>query len=162
MENNTEEFSHVDAQGNASMVDISHKSASHRVAKARSIVELGEKILKKMESGELHMPKGPVFQTATLAGTMAVKQTGFLIPLCHPLQIEKIHFNIETDDHSKAIIECTVATTGKTGVEMEALTGASVAALTMYDMCKAISHHIIIEETRLIQKSGGKRDFKLE
>ncbi|MEM6633562.1 MAG: cyclic pyranopterin monophosphate synthase MoaC, partial [Bacteroidota bacterium] len=101
-------------------------------------------------------------QTAILAGTMAVKQTSNLIPLCHPLAIEKIHVDISLTSSNEVSIFCTVTTTGKTGVEMEALTGASMAALTIYDMCKALSHHMTIKEVRLWKKSGGKSDFEAE
>ncbi len=158
----SQNLSHVDQEGKASMVDISHKTITHRVATARSNVRLGEEILQHLKSGELHMPKGPVFQTATLAGTMAVKQTGHLIPLCHPLIIEKIDFQIDTNHEDTVTIVCTVATSGKTGVEMEALTGASIAALTVYDMCKALSHDIVISDTRLVKKTGGKSDVNIE
>jgi len=153
-------FSHLDSEGNPNMVDISHKSATKRQAVARSIVYLGPNILNQLEEGEIHTSKGPVFQTAILAGTMGVKQTGYLIPLCHPLLIEHIHLDISLTPEKEVLITCTVGTTGKTGVEMEALTGATIAALTLYDMCKALSHNIVIKDTRLIEKTGGKSDFK--
>jgi cyclic pyranopterin monophosphate synthase len=111
-----------------------------------------------LTSAEIHTKKGPVFQTAILAGIMAAKRTSDLIPLCHPLQLNKCDVNIKVVE-SKVVVNCTVSCNGKTGVEMEALTGASIASLTIYDMCKAFGHTIRIEETKLIQKSGGKNDF---
>lgn len=155
-------FTHIDAAGNPSMVDVGEKAITRRTAKARSIVILDEAILEKLTNEEIHTKKGPVFQTAIIAGVMAAKKTGDLIPLCHPLGLENCQINIFLNDKREVIVECTASLTGKTGIEMEALTGASVAALTIYDMCKAFSHNIIIKETRLIEKTGGKKDFKLE
>ncbi|RFS17408.1 cyclic pyranopterin monophosphate synthase MoaC [Emticicia sp. C21] len=156
------EFTHIDAAGNPSMVDVSQKSVTKRIAKARSILILDEVILEKLQNDEIHTKKGPVFQIAIIAGVMAAKKTGDLIPLCHPLGLENCQLTITLNEQKEVVIECTASLTGKTGVEMEALTGASIAALTVYDMCKAFSHNIVIKETRLIEKSGGKRDFKLE
>ena len=155
-------FTHIDIAGNPSMVDVGEKKITKRIAKARSIVVLDEKILEKLQNDEIHTKKGPVFQTAIIAGVMASKRTGELIPLCHPLGLENCQISIVLNENKEVVIECTASLTGKTGVEMEALTGASIAALTIYDMCKAFSHNIIIKETRLIEKTGGKRDFKLE
>jgi cyclic pyranopterin phosphate synthase len=115
-----------------------------------------------LEGEEIHTKKGPVFQTAILAGIMAAKKTSELIPLCHPLALNKVGVEISINEKREVIIDCTARVSGKTGVEMEALTGASIAALTIYDMCKAFSHDIVIRETRLVEKTGGKRDFKLE
>ena len=143
------------------MVDVGEKAVTRRVAKARSIVILDEIILERLQNDEIHTKKGPVFQTAIIAGVMAAKRTGDLIPLCHPLGLENCQINIFLNEKQEVIIECTASLTGKTGIEMEALTGASIAALTIYDMCKAFSHNIIIKETRLIEKTGGKKDFKL-
>ena len=143
------------------MVDVGEKAITRRTAKARSTVILDESILEKLKNDEIHTKKGPVFQTAIIAGVMAAKRTGDLIPLCHPLGLENCQINIFLNQKQEVIIECTASLTGKTGIEMEALTGASVAALTIYDMCKAFSHNIIIKETRLIEKTGGKKDFKL-
>ncbi|UTA68530.1 cyclic pyranopterin monophosphate synthase MoaC [Emticicia sp. 21SJ11W-3] len=156
------EFTHIDANGNPTMVDVGEKQISRRLAKARSIVVVDDEILAQLQQNEIHTRKGPVFQTAIIAGVMAAKRTGELIPLCHPLGLENCQVNISVNAQKEIVIECTASLTGKTGVEMEALTGASVAALTIYDMCKAFSHNIIIKETRLIEKTGGKRDFKLE
>ena len=151
-------LSHVDASDNPSMVDVSTKAITKRIARARSIVVLDEKIMALIENGDISTKKGAVFQTARIAGTMAAKKTGDLIPLCHPIGLESCDFEIKVSG-VEAIIDCTCSVHSKTGVEMEALTGASVAALTIYDMCKAISHDIIIKETMLMSKSGGKKDF---
>ncbi len=154
-------FTHIDKNGNPSMVDVGEKIPTKRTAKARSIVVLDEIILEKLQNEEIHTKKGPVLQTAIIAGVMAAKKTGDLIPLCHPLGLENCQIDIFLNENKEVIIECTASLTGKTGIEMEALTGASIAALTIYDMCKAFSHHIIIKETRLISKTGGKKDFYL-
>ena len=157
----SKEFTHLDAAGNPTMVDVGAKRITRRTAVARSIVVLEEEILLHFEKEDIQTKKGPVFQTAVLAGVMAAKKTGDLIPLCHPLGLENCQVHIYLNEKKEVVIECTASLTGKTGVEMEALTGASVAALTIYDMCKAFSHNIIIKETRLIEKTGGKKDFKL-
>jgi cyclic pyranopterin phosphate synthase len=151
---NTPNFTHV-REGQPAMVDITAKSANRRTAMAEARVALGPDILAKFENNDLRGPKGPVFQTAIIAGTMAVKKTSELIPFCHPLPVESCDFQImaEGDD---VVIHCEVSTTGKTGVEMEAMTGASVAALTVYDMCKAMNKAIRILDLRLISKTGGK------
>ncbi len=153
------DFSHLDKEGNPTMVDVAAKAVTERMAKARTRMVLDEAILQKLESDEIHTKKGPVFQTAILAGIMAVKRTADLIPLCHPLNISKSKVDIHVNDAREIEILCEVRLSGKTGVEMEALTGCSVAALTIYDMCKGFSHNIIIKETRLIEKKGGKSDF---
>jgi cyclic pyranopterin phosphate synthase len=153
------DFSHLDARGNPAMVDVSEKPLTRRVARARSVVSLPPEVMSRLEGGEIQTKKGPVFQTAILAGTMGAKRTADLIPLCHPLGLDSCQFSIETAGND-VIIECTCALTARTGVEMEALTGATVAALTIYDMCKALSPNIVIRETRLLEKTGGKRDFK--
>ncbi|MDQ4140954.1 MAG: cyclic pyranopterin monophosphate synthase MoaC [Bacteroidota bacterium] len=152
-------FSHLDAAGNPAMVDVSAKSETKRTATAQSIVILGEEIMQHLSNGDIQTKKGPVFQTAIIAGTMGAKKTSDLIPLCHPLGLESCKFQIQVNEANEVVIQCTASLTGKTGVEMEALTGASVAALTIYDMCKAFSHDIVIKETRLISKTGGKSDF---
>lgn len=143
------------------MVDVGQKKVTHRIAKARSIVVVNEEILSKLQGNELQTAKGPVFQTAIIAGVMAAKRTGELIPLCHPLGLENCQIDIAVNEANEIEIICTASLTGKTGIEMEALTGASIAALTIYDMCKAMSHEIIIKETRLIEKRGGKSDFSM-
>ena len=152
-------LTHVDPSGNPTMVDVSEKKITLRTARARAIVNVGKEIADLINDNELITKKGPVFQTAIIAGVMGAKKTSALIPFCHPLTLEDCRVAINTAQH-KIIIESTVTISGKTGVEMEALTAASVAALTIYDMCKALSHDIIIEEIKLMEKTGGKRDFK--
>jgi len=142
------------------MVDVTAKQVTHRTATARSIVFLPTAVLEHLTDGELQSKKGPVFQTAIIAGIMAAKKTGELIPLCHPLGLDNCNLAINLNKQQEVVIECTASITAKTGVEMEALVGASIAALTIYDMCKAMSHDIVIKETKLIEKTGGKRDFK--
>ncbi len=142
------------------MVDVSEKQVSHRTATARSIVSLPEEVLTQLMDGDIQTKKGSVFQTAIIAGIMAAKKTGDLIPLCHPLGLDNCSINIQLNEQHEVVIDCTASITAKTGVEMEALVGASIAALTVYDMCKALSHDIVIRETKLIEKTGGKRDFK--
>ncbi|MEO0899003.1 MAG: cyclic pyranopterin monophosphate synthase MoaC [Bacteroidota bacterium] len=155
------QFSHLDADNNPGMVDVGHKDITKRTATARTFMFLGKDVMAQLEGEEINMPKGPVFQTAIIAGTMAVKRTWDLIPLCHPLALTGINFKIEAVDEEHIQIDCTVKLKGKTGVEMEALTGCSVAALTVYDMCKALSQKMVIKDTRLVEKKGGKSDFKL-
>lgn len=154
------EFSHLNEHGQATMVDVSEKQVSHRTATARSIVSLPGEILEQLTNGDIQTKKGSVFQTAIIAGIMAAKKTGELIPLCHPLGLDNCQVNIQLNEQQEVVIDCTVTITAKTGVEMEALVGASIAALTVYDMCKALSHDIVIKETKLMEKTGGKRDFK--
>lgn len=148
------EFTHV-RDGQPSMVDVSGKGSNKRTAVAAVRVNLGAEIIARFENKDLHGPKGPVLQTAIIAGTMAVKKTSDLIPFCHPLPVEHCGFEITPDD-TGIEIRCEVSTTGKTGVEMEAMTGASVAALTVYDMCKAMNKAIRIEDLHLVSKTGGK------
>ncbi len=140
------------------MVDVSAKAVTTRVAKAEATVFLGKEIMSQMTGDELITKKGPVFQTAIIAGVMAAKRTHELIPFCHPLGLEDVQVAIEAKGE-RAIIQTLAKVTGKTGVEMEALTAASVAALTIYDMCKAISHDMVIERIQLTDKTGGKSDF---
>lgn len=154
-------FSHLDDSGNPNMVDVGDKTITKRTALAQSIVVLGDEIMEHLQKDEIHTKKGPVFQTAILAGIMAAKKTSDLIPLCHPLALDKVGVDISINNAREVVIVCTARLSGKTGVEMEALMGASVAALTIYDMCKAFSHNIIIKETRLLEKTGGKKDFSL-
>jgi cyclic pyranopterin monophosphate synthase len=153
------DFTHLDAKGNPSMVDVGSKVPSSRKAVARSIVLVNDDILNQFNEKDIQTKKGPVFQTAIIAGVMAAKKTGDLIPLCHPIGLENCHIEIKITQNKEIEIICTVSVFAKTGIEMEALTGASVAALTIYDMCKAFSHEIVIKETRLIHKSGGKSNF---
>ena len=155
-----DQFSHLNQDGTPNMVNVGGKTPTHRMAKARAIVELDDLILEKLENNDIQSPKGSVFQIATIAGIMAAKQTGNLIPLCHPIGMDSCDIHIYIGDQKEVIVDCEVQIFAKTGVEMEALTGASVAALTIYDMCKAFSHNIIIKEVKLMEKRGGKRDFK--
>ncbi len=152
------EFTHIDHKGRPKMVDVSGKKSTRRVAVAESRVYLPGPVREGIESGELTSPKGPVFQTAIVAGVMAVKKTYDLIPFCHPLPVDGCSITCELNGE-EVVVRCEVKTTGKTGVEMEALTGASVAALTIYDMCKALSHEMEIRATRLIMKTGGKSTY---
>lgn len=142
------------------MVDVSVKHVTERIAVARSLVVLDEAIINQLEGDEIHTKKGPVFQTAILAGIMAAKKTSDLIPLCHPIGLDKCTVDIKINEHKEVEIYCTTKIAARTGVEMEALTGASVAALTIYDMCKGFSHNIEIKETKLMKKKGGKSDFE--
>lgn len=151
-------LSHVDEQNRPTMVDVSDKTATDREAHARAIVKLPAEVVAALDGDEISTRKGPVFATAIIAGVMAAKKTHELIPFCHPLGLEKCKITIDVDGQ-QAVIDCRCKVHHKTGVEMEALTGASVAALTIYDMCKAMSHDIVIGETRLISKTGGKQDF---
>jgi cyclic pyranopterin phosphate synthase len=153
-------FSHLNTEGKATMVDIGEKLGSRRTATARSIVVLPSEVLEQLTAGDFQTKKGSVFQTAIIAGIMAAKKTGDLIPLCHPLGLDNCAINIQLNEQQEVVIDCTATITAKTGVEMEALVGATIAALTIYDMCKALSHDIVIKETKLIEKTGGKRDFK--
>ena len=158
--NNSKQFSHLDKAGNPNMVDVGEKEISKRIAQAQSIVVLPKEILEHFENNEIHTKKGAVFQTAIIAGIMAAKKTSELIPLCHPLGMDNCNITVELNEQQEVTILCTTKISAKTGVEMEALTGASIAALTIYDMCKAFSQNIIIKETKLIKKSGGKTDFE--
>ncbi|MFT6632737.1 MAG: cyclic pyranopterin phosphate synthase [Bacteriovoracaceae bacterium] len=154
-------FNHIDDNNLPTMVDVSSKDISQRVAVAISHIHLPAIIANQInENGELNLKKGPVFQTAIIAGTMATKSTATLIPFCHPLLIESTKIKINSIDKNTIQVMCTVKISGKTGVEMEALTGATIAALTIYDMCKALSHEIKIKDTYLLEKSGGKRLIK--
>jgi len=150
-------FTHIDSSSRPTMVDVGDKVVTKRTATAEARVRFPASVAEALRSQQFNTPKGPVFQTAIIAGTMAAKRTHELIPFCHPLGIEKCNLLIEMAG-DEAVVRCTVSVHHKTGVEMEALTGASVAALTIYDMCKALSHDIVIAETKLVEKRGGKSD----
>ena len=150
-------LSHLDASNRPRMVDVGAKDVTRRVAVAEAVVRFPAEVAASLREGGLRSKKGPVIDTAVIAGTMGAKRTHELIPFCHPLPIERCKFVAEFISDTELSIRCEVAVSHKTGVEMEALTGASVAALTVYDMCKALSHEIVIAEVRLIEKSGGKR-----
>ena len=157
------DFTHIDDNNRPGMVDVSAKDATRRSATARSVIEVGTEVMALLKDGDIHSKKGPVFHTAIIAGTMAAKKTSDLIPFCHPIPLDKAGFTIEPSSDTNITITCTCVTTGRTGVEMEALAGASAAALTIYDMCKAISKDMRIIETRLLEKSGGKSgDYKAQ
>jgi cyclic pyranopterin monophosphate synthase len=153
-------FTHLSPNGDPTMVDVSIKKISQRVAVAFSKVKLNEAIVNQLQQDEIHTKKGPVFQTAILAGIMGSKKTSELIPLCHPIGLDNCSVEIKVNSKKEVEIYCTAKVTGKTGVEMEALTGASIAALTIYDMCKGFSHDIEIVETKLLKKTGGKSDYE--
>ncbi|TFJ82962.1 hypothetical protein NSK_005735 [Nannochloropsis salina CCMP1776] len=161
-------LSHVDRQGQPTMVDVGGKTTSSREAKARCRVVFPRQtmgsVLQYEGRKELMSSKGPVFSTAIVAGVMGAKKTSELIPFCHPLALDDCHLHVRFDEDlnrpNEVLIDCTVRVVGRTGVEMEALTGASMAALCIYDMCKATSHDILIKDLQLLSKSGGKRDVK--
>lgn len=154
-------LSHLDDANQPVMVDVSAKPESARVARATCLVHLGPDLLAQMEDGELKNKKGPVIHTAILAGIMGAKKTAELIPLCHPLPIDSVKVTITEKDAEHLLITATAKTSGRTGVEMEALTAASSAALTLYDMCKAANPGIIIRDLKLLSKTGGKSDYSL-
>ena len=152
-------FTHINKSNQPKMVDVGDKKITKRQATAVANMFLGEEIISLFEDKELKTKKGPVFQTAIIAGIQAVKKTSELIPMCHPLLINGVDITIDIVNAIDIEIKCTVKIEGKTGVEMEALTGANIAALTVYDMCKAVSQKMIIKEVKLLQKSGGKSDI---
>jgi cyclic pyranopterin phosphate synthase len=155
------ELTHIGANGMAEMVNISEKKITHRTAKASGIIFLDKNIYSLIVNNEIISAKGPVFNTAIVAGTMAVKNTATIIPFCHSIAIESCKFSFDFDlNKSEVKVYCEVITIGKTGAEMEALTGVSVTCLTIYDMCKAISSNMEIKDIMLNHKSGGKHDFE--
>jgi cyclic pyranopterin monophosphate synthase len=154
-------FSHLDAQNRPAMVNVGDKPETKRTARAIAIVTLPNALAALLRDGEIATKKGPLFQTAILAGVMGAKKTSELIPLCHPLPLDDCQIEIHPDPaRGEIAIQCQVQTHAKTGVEMEALTGATVAALTFYDMAKAVTHGIVIKEVRLLEKTGGKSDYR--
>lgn len=153
------ELSHIDEAGKASMVDVSNKQTTTRMAVASGNVFFPKDVFEQLVSQDFLGHKGSIIQTAVIAGIQAVKKTSDLIPLCHQLSLSKIEIDITPVENALQIV-CKVKCNEQTGVEMEALTGVSVSALTIYDMCKALSHDIKISEVRLEQKTGGKNDFK--
>jgi cyclic pyranopterin phosphate synthase len=159
-------LTHLDARGQPTMVDVGAKAVTRRTARALARVVLPPELAALLRDGDIASRKGPVFQTAILAGIMGAKRTSDLIPLCHPLPLDDCRIEIvpeppAADGSQEVRIECRVSTEARTGVEMEALTGASVAALTLYDMGKAVTHGIVIRDIRLLEKTGGKRDVRL-
>lgn len=151
-------LSHIDPSNRPAMVDVSAKPESVRRAVAEARVTVNEQVAAQFDGTDLISKKGPVFQTAILAGVMGAKQTSSLIPLCHPLPLDDCKIGIELSG-LEIIIRCTCKTTARTGIEMEALTGATIAALTLHDMCKALDPAIVIGGVRLIEKTGGKSDY---
>lgn len=154
------EFTHLNRDGQPAIVDVGGKKITRRKAVAQAIISLPATVLEALQKDGFNTQKGSVFQIATIAGMMGAKKTGELIPLCHPLGLDHCNLEIGLSGKNEISIVCTASIEAKTGVEMEALTGASVAALTIYDMCKALSHDIVIKEIKLIEKTGGKSDFK--
>ncbi len=152
-------LTHVDARGLPAMVDVSAKAPTAREAVAECRVRFPAAVAAQLRASGLRSAKGGVVETAIVAGTMAVKRTHELVPFCHPLPIDGCRFDVAWRGERELRIECAVRTTHRTGVEMEALTGATVAALTVYDMCKALSHAIVLGPAKLLGKRGGKRDF---
>ena len=152
-------LTHLDPAGRPAMVDVSGKASTVREAIAECRVRFPAEVARQLRGSGLRSAKGGIVETAIIAGTMAVKRTHELIPFCHPLPIDSCRIAIDWLGDNALRIECAVKTTHRTGVEMEALTGATVAALTIYDMCKALSHAIVIGPGRLLGKRGGKRDF---
>ena len=148
-------LTHFDRQGRARMVDVSRKPVTHRVAVASGRVRMKAQTLQRIVNKEIE--KGDVLGVARVAGVMAAKRTGEMIPMCHPLALDSVEIRFRTDArHSGVHIEARVKSTGKTGVEMEALTATAAAALTIYDMCKAVDRGMTILEIKLMKKSGGK------
>src|ERR1700680_3954866 len=154
-------FSHLDSEQRPAMVDVSDKSPTKRTAMAEARVRFPPSGAGGRRASGLRSPKGPVFDTAIVAGVMGAKRTHELIPFCHPLGLESCRINIDMEGDT-AVIHCTVSVHHKTGVEMEALTGASISALTVYDMCKALSHDIVIGDVRLLAKDGGRSSYALK
>ena len=142
------------------MVNVSDKKVTKRTAIAKATMFLGKEIIALFTKGELMTKKGPVFQTAIIAGIQAVKKTSELIPMCHPLLINGVDIDVQIIDSENINVFCEVTIEGKTGVEMEALTGVNVACLTIYDMCKSISQKMVIKEVKLLEKTGGKSDIR--
>jgi cyclic pyranopterin phosphate synthase len=152
------EFTHYNSEGGAVMVDVSPKIPTERYAKAYAFVKMEKSTVKAIENKLL--PKGDIFEVARIAGIIAAKKTSELIPMCHPLLLTYVNVRITVNKKKSGVeIESEVKLSGKTGVEMEALTAVSVAALTIYDMCKAVDKNMIIGECRLLEKKGGKSDY---
>ncbi|HKZ74794.1 MAG TPA: cyclic pyranopterin monophosphate synthase MoaC [Steroidobacteraceae bacterium] len=154
------ELTHLDARNRPAMVDVGSKAVTERTATAEARLRLPRSVALALQRTGHRTKKGPVFDTAIIAGVMAAKRTHELIPFCHPLGLEHCTVEIETAGAGELVIRCTASIRHKTGVEMEALTGATVAALTVYDMCKALSHDMEIASVRLLEKSGGKRAYR--
>ncbi len=152
-------LTHLDSRRRPAMVDVGAKEVTHRIAVAEARVRLPAAVARALRAAGHRTSKGPVFDTAIVAGVQAAKRTHELIPFCHPLGLENCRLQIEHRRAREIVVRCEVSVHHRTGVEMEALTGAAVAALTIYDMCKALSHDIEIGSVRLLAKSGGRRPF---
>ena len=142
------------------MVNVGAKPVTHRTARAEAVIALPPELASLLRDGDIQTKKGPLFQTAILAGVMGAKKTSELIPLCHPLPLDDCQIEITRRGLAEVVIHCRAETHAKTGVEMEALAGATIAALTLYDMAKAVSHGIEIKRVRLLEKTGGKSHFR--
>ncbi|HXR89278.1 MAG TPA: cyclic pyranopterin monophosphate synthase MoaC [Steroidobacteraceae bacterium] len=153
-------LTHLDEANRPTMVDVGAKDITQRIAVAEARIKMPRNVATALRKSGHRTKKGPVFDTAIVAGVMAAKKTHELIPFCHPLALDNCSIEVEDEGAAGIVIRCRVSIHHRTGVEMEALTGAAVAALTLYDMCKALSHDIEISSVRLIEKTGGKRDFK--
>ncbi|MGK0458920.1 MAG: cyclic pyranopterin phosphate synthase [Polaribacter sp.] len=156
------DFSHLNKKGNPKMVNVSDKKITKRTAMAKASMFLGATIISHFKNEELITKKGPVFQTAIIAGIQGVKKTSELIPMCHPLLINGVDIDIQIVDSENIEVFCEVSIEGRTGVEMEALTGVNITCLTIYDMCKSIHQKMVIKEIKLVEKTGGKSDIKNE
>jgi len=159
-------LTHLDAARRPRMVDVGGKKVTRRTAHAVVVVHFPPELAALIEDGDIVTAKGSLFQVAILAGIMGAKKTSELIPLCHPIPLEDCRVEIEAkpaaDGGADLHVHCRAATSARTGVEMEALTGASVAALALYDMGKAVSHGIVVQQLRLLEKTGGKQDYRAE
>ncbi|MBO94875.1 MAG: cyclic pyranopterin monophosphate synthase MoaC [Opitutales bacterium] len=157
------EFTHIDEKGRPTMVDVGDKQTTTRVAVARATLDLPPEVAERLVEGDITTAKGSVFSTAILAGIQAAKKTPQLIPLCHVVPLDDVSVEVTPgEDGRELVVICRAKAEHKTGVEMEALTGATVAALTIYDMTKALSRDVVVREIRLMEKSGGKNDFRRE
>ena len=156
------DFSHLNKKRNPKMVNVSDKKITKRTAMAKASMFLGATIISHFKNEELITKKGPVFQTAIIAGIQGVKKTSELIPMCHPLLINGVDIDIQIVDSENIEVFCEVSIEGRTGVEMEALTGVNITCLTIYDMCKSIHQKMVIKEVKLVEKTGGKSDIKNE
>ncbi len=152
------DFTHLNKDGQPTMVDVSEKSITKRTAEAQAIVVLPIEVLNQFKNGDIVTKKGSVFHTAIIAGVMGAKKTWETIPFCHPIPLENCKIDIQLVKN-KVHIHCTTSTTGKTGIEMEAIVGASTAAMTIYDMCKALSQNMVVTDIKLLSKTGGKSDY---
>ena len=157
-----QKFTHLKSDGQVNMVDVGEKKITKRIAKAQALIQVSDEVLACFENNDLQTKKGPVFQTAIIAGIMGSKKTSELIPLCHPIGLNKCDISIRVNEENLIEIIGIASIKAKTGVEMEAMTAVSVAALTIYDMCKSFGHDITIKEIKLLEKTGGKSDFKID